>query len=122
MDVMLSMLPREQQRYANLFISDVQLGEITVDPTMTFRDYIAKYRRKAEDARIARIVRRLGCHEKLLRTLLDRKAYVEEKVCLDEPKYVERQESGKMRLTSYAKEHEEECFLQFKVDADGKLH
>ena len=49
-------------------------------------------------------------------------AYVENKVCLDEPKYVERQESGKMRLTSYAKEHEEECFLQFKVDADGNLH
>lgn len=248
-----SMLPREQQRYANLFISDVQSGKITVDPTMTFRDYIAKYMRKAEDARIARIVRRLGCYEKLLRTLLDRKvteanykefgyfdelvasvdkgkakkffivierdsyrdyrlnmyisgylkrfvtsggvdpyadvidsgrkaskaddsgqapsgdsvvvddimqdedivgdvvakttvksrklsqwyqssqavacmmntgcfAYVEEKVCLDEPKYVERQESGKMRLTPYAKEHEEECFLQFKVDADGKLH
>lgn len=248
-----SMLPREQQRYANLFISDVQSGEITVDPTMTFRDYIAKYMRKAEDARIARIVRRLGCYEKLLRTLLDRKvteanykefgyfdelvasvdkgkakkfflvierdnyrdyrlnmyisaylkrfiisggadpyadvidsgrkvskaddsgqaqsgdnvivddikqdediagdvvvkttvksrklhqwyqssqavacmmntgcfAYVEEKVCLDEPKYVERHESGKMRLTSYAKEHEEECFLQFKVDEDGKLH
>ena len=40
---------------------------------MTFRDYIAKYMRKAEDARIARIVRRLGCYEKLLRTLLDRK-------------------------------------------------
>ena len=49
-------------------------------------------------------------------------AYVEEKVCLDEPKYIERQESGKMRLTSYAKEHEEECFLQFKVGPDGKLH
>lgn len=248
-----SMLPRERQRYANLFISDVQSGKITVNPTMTFRDYIAKYMRKAEDARIARIVRRLGCYEKLLRTLLDRKvtetnykefgyfdelvasvdkgkakkffivierdsyrdyrlnmyisgylkrfvisggvdpyadvidsgrkaskaddsgqapsgdsvvvddimqdedivgdvvakttvksrklsqwyqssqavacmmntgcfAYVEEKVCLDEPKYVERQESGKMRLTPYAKEHEEECLLQFKVDADGKLH
>lgn len=250
-----SMLPREQQRYANLFISDVQSGEITIDPTMTFRDYIALYMRRSEDARIARIVRRLGCYENLLRKLLDRKvtetnykefgyfdelvasvdkgkakkffvvierdnykdyrlnmyisaylkkfvisggvdpyadiidsgrkstqkgadeythtssgdyvvvvdtanddeavgdvivrttvksqklnqwyqssqavacmmntgcfAYVENKVCLDEPKYVERQESGKMRLTSYAKEHEEECFLQFKVDADGNLH
>ena len=47
-----SMLPGEQQRYANLFISDVQSGKITVDPTMTFRDYIAKYKRKAEDARL----------------------------------------------------------------------
>lgn len=248
-----SMLPREQQKYANLFISDVQSGEITIDPTMTFRDYIALYMRRSEDARIARIVRRLGCYEDLLRKLLDRKvtetnykefgyfdelvasvdkgkakkffivierdnykdyrlnmyistylkkfvisggvdpyadiidsgrksskkdtdehaqsedtvvvvditqdddavgdvivkttvksrklnqwyqssqavacmmntgcfAYVEDKVCLNEPKYVERQESGKIRLTPYAKEHEEECFLQFKVDADGKLH
>lgn len=248
-----SMLPREQQKYANLFISDVQSGEITIDPTMTFRDYIALYMRRSEDARIARIVRRLGCYENLLRKLLDRKvtetnykefgyfdelvasvdkgkakkffivierdnykdyrlnmyistylkkfvisggvdpyadiidsgrksskkdtdehaqsedtvvvvditqdddavgdvivkttvksrklnqwyqssqavacmmntgcfAYVEDKVCLNEPKYVERQESGKIRLTPYAKEHEEECFLQFKVDADGKLH
>lgn len=247
-----AMLSQTEQRYANLFISDIQSGEITVDPTMTFRDYIAKYMRKAEDARIARIVRRLGCYEHLLRKLLDRKvnvtnykefgyfdelvasvdqskaekffmvierekykpfrlkmlitkylkdfvisggidpyadiiesgrkaskkqeqaqheglsqyegntemedtipddivvkttvsskrlsgwydsskavacmmntgcfAYVEEKVCLDEPKYIERQESGKMRLTSYAKEHEEECFLQFKVGPDGKLH
>ncbi len=250
-----SMLPRVQQKYANLFISDVQSGEITIDPTMTFRDYIALYMRKSEDARIARIVRRLGCYENLLRKLLGRKvtetnykefgyfdelvasvdkgkakrffviierdsykdyrlnmyittylkkfvisggvdpyadiidsgrksskqdvdehvhaqsgdsvvvvdtakegndvgdviarttvksrklnqwyqssqavacmmntgcfAYVEEKVCLDEPKYVERQESGKMRLTPYAKEHEEECFLQFKVDSDGNLH
>lgn len=49
-------------------------------------------------------------------------AYVEDKICLDEPKYVERQESGKMRLTQYAKDHEEECFLQFKLDSDGELH
>ena len=199
-----AMLSQIEQRYANLFISDIQSGEVKFDPTMTFRDYIAKYMRKAEDARIARIVRRLGCYEDLLRKLLDRKvnvsnykdfgyfeelvcsvdrgkgqdtnqsqsengiaiendlsydedvddevvtrttvssrrlshwynksnvlacmmntgcfAYIEEKVFLDEPKYVERQDSGKMCLTAYAKEHEEECFLQFKMGADGKLH
>lgn len=246
-----AMLSQTEQKYANLFISDIQSGEVIVDPTMTFRDYIAKYMRKAEDARIARIVRRLGCYETLLRKLLDRKvdvtnykefgyfdelvdsvdrnkaekffivierekykpfrlqmlitkylkdfvvsggidpyadifeggrntakrqeqgqnknsakqdignadndmvsddiirttvtskklsqwydsskavacmmdtgcfAYVEGKVCLDESKYIERQESGKLRLTTYAKEHEEECFLQFKTDQDGKLH
>lgn len=255
-----AMLSQTEQRYANLFIGDIQSGEVTFDPTMTFRDYIAKYMRKAEDARIARIVRRLGCYENLLRKLIDRKvtdsnykefgyfdelvlsvdkakaerffivvekerykpfrlqmlitkylkdfvisggidsyaalidggrkaskaseqdvgqevdrcqsndefdveesteldeelcdevvirtsvgvkqlshwynssksvacmmdtgcfAYVEDKICLDEPKYVERQESGKMRLTQYAKEHEEECFLQFKTDSNGELH
>ena len=50
-------------------------------------------------------------------------AYVEEKVCLDKPKYIDRQtETGTMRLTAYAREHEEECFLQFKEDETGKLH
>ena len=239
-----AMLSQIEQRYANLFIGYIQSGEVIFDPTMTFRDYIAKYMRKAEDARIARIVRRLGCYEDLLRKLIDRKvndsnykefgyfdelvlsvdkskaerffiavekekykpfrlqmlitkylknfvisggidsyadiidggrkaskaseqdvgqetnrhqsgdtfdfedvsepdekscdevvtrttvgakqlsnwystskavacmmdtgcfAYIEDKICLDEPKYVERQESGKMRLTQYAKDHE----------------
>ncbi|MBD8975149.1 type I restriction endonuclease subunit R [Veillonella magna] len=247
-----AILSQTEQRYANLVINAIQSGEVKVDPTMTFRDYITKYMRKAEDARIARLVRRLSCNETLLRKMLDRKvdgsnykefgyfdelvksvdqkkaeaffaviekenykpyrlkmmitkylkdfvvsggidpyadiidsgrrhsgnleensnegpsqagsgdgnaevdshnimirttvsrerltqwygksnavaclmntgcfAYVEDRVCLDEEKYVERQESGKMRLTSYAKEHEEECFLQFKTDENGNLH
>lgn len=253
-----AMLSQDEQKYANLFIGDVQSGEVKVDPTMTFRDYIARYMRKSEDARIARVVRRLGCYGELLRKLIDRKvnasnykdfgyfddlvasvddkraekffvvierekykpfrlkmlvtnylkefvvsggidpyadiidagrftkhkktqsqdgnsqrhsrdyddvvddsiyeddecefvtrttvsgkhltgwyhesnavacmmntgcfAYIDEKVCLDEPKYVERTETGKMHLTAYAKEHEEECFLQFKIDSDGRLH
>lgn len=60
-----AMLSQIEQRYANLFISDIQSGGVKFDPTMTFRDYIAKYMRKAEDARIARIVRRLGCYDDL---------------------------------------------------------
>lgn len=253
-----AMLSRTEQKYANLFISDIQSGEVKLDPTMTFRDYISKYMRKAEDARIARTVRRLGCSEDLLKKLLERKvdvtnykqfgyfdnlvesvnrsraerffvtvekdkykayrltmlitkylkdfvisggidpyadiidggrntvkkqeqetemgitsqhgggsgtddvtplrdnderltirttvsggqlsqwygsskavaclmdsgcfAHIEGKVCLDEPKYVECRTTGNMRLTAYAKEHEEECFLQFEMGDDGKLH
>lgn len=248
-----AMLSPEEQKYANLFIRDVRAGNVEIDPDKTFRDYISGYMERAEDARIARVVRRLGCQEDRLRDMLDRKvteenyqefgkfdeliasvdmdkaqkfftvveqqnyksfklrmfisnylksfilsggidpyadffdgdrrsktergdsgqtpqstespdsvmddvdsdtlsvhttvkgkslsqwylsskalacmmdtgcfAYVEEKVCLDEPKYIERQaENGVMRLTAYAKEHEEECFLQFRTDEDGKLH
>lgn len=49
-------------------------------------------------------------------------AYVEEKVCLNKQEYVCRDDEGKMRLTPYAREHEEECFLQFKTDENGRLH
>jgi type I restriction enzyme R subunit len=50
-------------------------------------------------------------------------ACVEDKVCLNDKKYVGRdQDTGNMRLTTYAKAHEEECFLQFVTDNDGNLH
>ena len=239
-----SMLSQEDQRYANQFIHDVQSGNIVVDPDTTFRDYISDYMKRAEEARIARVVRRLGCYAALLRDLLNRKvteaninefgrfdeliltvdndkaraffivvekkkyrdyrlkmlvdrylrafilsggidpypdvadaqehksskqqdqaqkerdnseesvysvsttvkakkvgqwysssnavaclmdtgcfACVEDKVCLNDKKYVGRdQETGNMRLTTYAKAHEEECFLQFVIDNDGNLH
>jgi len=244
-----AMLSQEEQKYANVFIRDVRSGNIVIDPDKTFREYISSYMKKAEDGRIARIVRRLGCDEDKLRDLLCRKvtednyqefgkfkeltdsvdqgkaekffqaveqanykkfklkmyvhnylkgfvlsggidpftvtpneehpvtkqpsndnrecstiiveeeplsdeycarttinskqlsgwhssskafacmmetgcfAYVENKVCLDDPKYIERQEeTGHIRLTAYAKEHEEECCLQFKADEKGNLH
>lgn len=50
-------------------------------------------------------------------------AYVENKLCIYDNKYIQRNQNGRMFLTNYAKEHEEECFLQFIIDNEtGKLH
>lgn len=50
-------------------------------------------------------------------------AYVEDKLCVATSECMERTDGGKIRLTEYAKTHEEECFLQFIVDEkDGTLH
>ena len=50
-------------------------------------------------------------------------AYVENKLCIYYSKYIQRDENGRFFLTNYAKEHEEECFLQFIIDnATGELH
>ena len=49
-------------------------------------------------------------------------AYVENKLCVLDKKYLERDEKGVYALTAYAKEHKEECFLQFVVDDEGNLH
>ncbi len=251
------LLSPEEQKYATLFIRDIQSGDIEVDPDKTFHDYISEYMRREEDLRIARMVRRLGCYAEKLRELLNRHvtaenlnegnrfnelvesvdrdrarnffqavekqkykeyriemlihnylrgfilsggidpyadvaeakssgqnekdgqeatdkkktssdssserakceephfhvsssvkgkkfnkwysgsgrdnalarmmdtgcfAYLEEKVCLNQAEYVQRGEDGKMHLTSYAKTHEEECFLQFVEDDTGNLH
>jgi len=67
------MLGFEEQKYANRFLRDVQAGEIEVDPDKPFTEYIAEYKKREEEARIARVVRRLGCDAVKLRNLLNRK-------------------------------------------------
>jgi len=50
-------------------------------------------------------------------------AYVDNKLCVYDKKYLERDEKGKLFFTEYAKTHEEECFLQFVIDDEtGDLH
>lgn len=50
-------------------------------------------------------------------------AYIDEKLCVANSECIERTDDGKIRLTEFAKAHEEECFLQFIVDEkDGTLH
>ncbi len=67
-----AMLGVEEQRYANLFIRDVQAG-MQVDPSKTFRDYISDYMKREEDNRVSKVVGRIGCYEKLLRDFMRRK-------------------------------------------------
>lgn len=248
-----SMLSSEEQKYANVFLHDVQAGNARIIPGKSFRDYISDLMKGAENARIKRVVRRLGCYERLLREMLARKvtketieahgkfdelkasvdndkateffivverqnfresrlamlvdaylryflltggqdpypenefdrkyktksetgagdngnskkpagivltdevmvgktvttsikkaklkewyseskalacmvdsdcfAYIDNKLCVYDKKYLERDENGKLFFTQYAKEHEEECFLQFVVDEEsGTLH
>lgn len=65
-----AMLSPEEQKYANVFIHDVQSGNAKIVEGKTFRDYISDLMKGAESARIKRVVRRLGCSETILRELL----------------------------------------------------
>jgi len=50
-------------------------------------------------------------------------AYIDNKLCIYDKKYIERDKEGKMFFTKYAQEHQAECFLQFVIDDEtGKLH
>ncbi len=71
------LLSPEEQKYANLFIREIQSGDVEVDPNKTFHDYISEYMRREEDSRIARMVRRLGCYAEKLRELLNRRVTAE---------------------------------------------
>lgn len=245
-----SMLSQEEQKYASVFIHDVQSGNTHLILGKTFREYITDMMKAAENDRIKRVVRILGCYEQLLREMMEQKvtketieahgkykelkdsvnkkkatqfffdvekndfqperlamyvdaylrhfilsggddlyaeseysrvvmestekynneennkdiavvltdedmvgkisistvekpvlsewyssskavacmmetgcfAYLDNKLCINDKKYVERDENGKMCFTKYALDHEEECFLQFIIDENGKLH
>ncbi|MCK9170271.1 MAG: HsdR family type I site-specific deoxyribonuclease [Treponema sp.] len=69
-------LTKEEQKFANMFLHDIEQDLILVDPDKTFRDYITQYQSKAKDEEIRKIVDALGLDELKLRELLD--AHVDE--------------------------------------------
>lgn len=63
-------LSQEEQKYANLFIHDIERGDVTLQPDKTFRNYITEYITKAKDEQIHTIVTAFGLDEKELRSML----------------------------------------------------
>lgn len=59
-------LTQEEQKYANIFLHDVQSGIIEPDSDISFRDYIAQYMVKAKNTEIRRCAELLGCDEEKL--------------------------------------------------------
>lgn len=63
-------LSQEEQKYANIFLHDLQSGDVTVDSQKTFRDYITEYQFTAKDAEIHNLVQLLGLDEFKLRAMM----------------------------------------------------
>ncbi len=72
-----AMLSQEEQKYANIFLQDVQSGSVTLDKNKIFRDYVTEYITNANNDRIRRFSLLLGLDESKLRMMM--KAGVTEK-------------------------------------------
>lgn len=66
-------LTQEEQKYANIFLHDIQRGDVNVAADKTLRDYINEYMSKAHDDQIHRISILLGVNEKMLREIMSLK-------------------------------------------------
>lgn len=55
-----SSLSQEEQKIADLFLHDIQRGDVEIDAHSTFRDYIADYQAKAKNHQIDTLVALLG--------------------------------------------------------------
>ena len=64
-------LSQEDQRFAEIFLHDIQRGEVQIDPARTFRDYLVAYRVRANKNDIAAIVAALGVDPEKLTALME---------------------------------------------------
>ncbi|MFH2114847.1 MAG: HsdR family type I site-specific deoxyribonuclease, partial [Spirochaetota bacterium] len=64
-------LTQDEQKYANLFLHDVQGGYAVIVPDKAFRDYVTEYQYKAKNDQIHAVAANLGLDEALLRELMN---------------------------------------------------
>jgi type I restriction enzyme R subunit len=63
-------LTQEEQKYANIFLHDVESGNAKMESGKTFREYVIEYQFRAKNDQIRRISRFLGVDERKLRNLM----------------------------------------------------
>ncbi|MCC8047172.1 MAG: HsdR family type I site-specific deoxyribonuclease [Clostridiales bacterium] len=63
-------LSQEEQKYANIFLHDIQRGDVVPEDGKTLRDYITEYLSRAKDDQIHRLATVLGLDESLLRNMM----------------------------------------------------
>ena len=66
-------LSKEDQRFAELFLHDVQSGDIKLDPNLALSDYITAYKQKDANDKVLKVIKDLGLNGALLLQLLERK-------------------------------------------------
>ena len=64
-------LSQEDQKFANIFLHDVQTGDVQLQDGMTMQDYIFMYANNAKKEQVARLVKYLGVNQLLIYNLLD---------------------------------------------------
>ena len=66
-------LSKEDQKFAELFLHDVQSGDIKLDLNLALSDYITTYKQKDANDKVLKVIKGLGLDGDLLRALLARK-------------------------------------------------
>lgn len=68
-----AMLTQEEQKYANIFLHDIQRGDVEITSGKTLRDYINDYLLKAKNDQIHSVSVHLGVDENKLRAIMSLK-------------------------------------------------
>ena len=63
-------LSQEEQKYANIFLRDIQSGAVVPQPGKTLREYIAEYIAQKQNDQIHKVAEVFGLDEKKLRAFM----------------------------------------------------
>ncbi|HML68505.1 MAG TPA: HsdR family type I site-specific deoxyribonuclease [Clostridia bacterium] len=63
-------LTQEEQKFANIFLRDVQRGDVVVKEGKTLRDYITEYQARAKNDQIHKFATAIGIDEEVLRSFM----------------------------------------------------
>lgn len=63
-------LTQEEQKYANIFLHDIQRGDVVAEEGKSLRDYITEYQSRAKDDQIHNFVITFGLDETKLRNIM----------------------------------------------------
>ena len=64
-------LSQEEQRFAGIFLHDVENGNVDLESGKTFKDYIIEYQTKAQNDSIHQVASDFGINEELLREMMN---------------------------------------------------
>lgn len=112
-------LTQEEQKYANIFLHDVQNGDVTVDISKTLRDYITAYMTRAKNDQIHRFAVAIGINEEMLRSFMHMKiteANINEFGKFDELKATVDRETAKAFLEKIEGEPVKSFQINMKAD------
>ena len=63
-------LTQEEQKYAGIFLRDIERGDVVIEAEKTLRDYITEYQVRAKDDQIHRMAAAFGMSESKLREMM----------------------------------------------------
>lgn len=72
-------LSQEEQKYANIFLHDIERGDVNPEEEKTLRDYITEYQYRAKNNQVHQFAAALGLDEEKLRNMINLKL-TEEKI------------------------------------------
>ncbi len=64
-------LSQEEQKYANLFLHDVEAGDVRMEPDCTFMDYIHQYANAERKRQVGKVTKYFGIPEEVVCQMLD---------------------------------------------------